>query len=89
MWGVMNTNGSNVVSIVNNEILARIAANERNEAIIGFRDWVNVPYSQKEEAKELGCRWCPAEKRWYASKYVSSKQVELILRESNKKKLKK
>lgn len=82
-----------VISIVNKEILARIDARKRKEEIATVdhdkRDWVNVSYEQKEEAKRLGCRWCPIEKRWYASSYVSSKQVELLLRESREKKLKK
>lgn len=82
-----------VISIVNKEILARIDARKRKEEISTVdhdkRDWVDVSYEQKEEAKRLGCRWCPIEKRWYASSYVSSKQVELLLRESREKKLKK
>lgn len=84
---------SKVVSIVNKEILARMDARKRMEDISSVsqdkRDWVNVSYEQKEEAKRLGCRWCPIEKRWYASSYISSKQVELLLRESCEKKLKK
>lgn len=79
-----------VVSIVNKEILARIEARKRREQLSSVnhdkRDWVDVSYAQKEEAKRLGCRWCPVEKRWYASAYVSSKQVELLLRESREKK---
>lgn len=82
-----------VISIVNKEILARIEARKRKEQISTVshdkRDWVDVSYEQKEEAKKLGCRWCPIEKRWYASSYVSSKQVELLLRENREKKSKK
>lgn len=29
------------------------------------RDWINVPYALKEEAKARGCRWDKQEKRWY------------------------
>ncbi len=81
-----------VISIVNKEVLARIDARKRKEELSSVnhdkRDWVEVSYAQKEEAKQLGCRWCPIEKRWYASSYVSSKQVEILLRESAEKKLK-
>ena len=31
------------------------------------RVWLDVPFSEKEEAKSHGARWDPAEKRWYAS----------------------
>lgn len=81
-----------VISIVNKEILARIEARKRKEQLSSVnhdkRDWVDVSYEQKEEAKRLGCRWCPIEKKWYASSYVSSKQVEVLLREFREKKLK-
>lgn len=81
-----------VISIVNKEILARIEARKRKEQLSSVnhdkRDWVDVSYEQKEEAKKLGCRWCPIEKKWYASSYVSSKQVEVLLREFREKKLK-
>ncbi|WP_433237720.1 DUF5710 domain-containing protein [Streptosporangium sp. CA-135522] len=30
------------------------------------RLWLDVPYSEKDEAKALGARWDPAAKRWYA-----------------------
>lgn len=29
--------------------------------------YINVPYSEKEEAKELGARWNPAKKSWYVT----------------------
>jgi hypothetical protein len=29
------------------------------------RIYLNVPYSQKALAKEMGCRWCPEEKKWF------------------------
>jgi len=29
------------------------------------RDWINVPYALKDEAKARGCRWDKQEKRWY------------------------
>lgn len=79
---------SNVISMVTPEILARIAKKDTWVMPKG-RDWVDVSYEQKEEAKRLGCRWCPDNKRWYASKFVNSKQVELLLRESREKKAKK
>jgi hypothetical protein len=27
--------------------------------------FLNVPYAEKDEARELGARWNPARKRWY------------------------
>ncbi|MFD2796442.1 DUF5710 domain-containing protein [Promicromonospora vindobonensis] len=30
------------------------------------RIWLDVPYSQKDEAKEAGARWSPGAKRWFA-----------------------
>ncbi|WP_263251283.1 DUF5710 domain-containing protein [Saccharopolyspora rosea] len=30
------------------------------------RIWLDVPFAEKDEAKSLGARWDPAEKRWYA-----------------------
>jgi hypothetical protein len=94
---MMGYQEAKVVSIVNKEILARIDARKRKEQINSIgkghreparRDWVNVSYEQKDEAKRLGCRWCPIEKRWYASLYVNSKQVEILLMESREKKIK-
>lgn len=33
--------------------------------IMDNRVYLNVPYDDKEEAKELGCRWDPDAKKWY------------------------
>ena len=30
------------------------------------REWLDVPFSEKDQAKALGARWDPAAKRWYA-----------------------
>lgn len=30
------------------------------------RIWLDVPFSEKDEAKEAGARWSPDEKRWFA-----------------------
>lgn len=30
------------------------------------RKWLDVPFEEKDEAKALGARWAPKEKRWYA-----------------------
>ncbi len=80
---------SNVISIVTPVILERVAKMKiAQKAIPKGKDWVEVSYAQKEEAKQLGCRWCPIEKKWYASSWVSSKQVEILLKESAEKKLK-
>jgi len=29
------------------------------------KTYLNVPYAQKDEAKALGARWDPANKKWY------------------------
>ena len=79
----------NVISIVTPVILERVAKMKiAQKAVSKGKDWVNVSYEQKDEAKRLGCRWCPIEKRWYASLYVNSKQVEILLMESREKKIK-
>lgn len=31
----------------------------------GTKTYLNVPYAQKDEAKALGARWDPANKKWY------------------------
>jgi hypothetical protein len=36
------------------------------ESVTGERIWLDVPYSEKDEAKSHGARWDPATKRWYA-----------------------
>lgn len=81
-----------VASIVTREGLARLEAVKRREQL-GLvnhdkRDWVNVSYEQKELAKRVGCKWCPVEKKWYASSYMSSKAVEAWLAEQADKMLK-
>ena len=30
-----------------------------------MKTWLTVPYEEKDEAKRLGARWSPIEKRWY------------------------
>lgn len=30
------------------------------------KNWLDVPFSEKDEAKALGARWDPSAKRWYA-----------------------
>jgi len=30
------------------------------------KNYLNVPYAEKEAAKALGARWDPAKKKWYA-----------------------
>lgn len=32
----------------------------------GARVWLEVPYAEKDQAKQLGARWDPTERRWYA-----------------------
>lgn len=82
---IINYQNDKVVSIVTREIKERIAARKRNEQLASInhdkRDWVNVSYEQKEDAKLMGCRWCPLEKRWYASPNMSSVFVERWLEE--------
>lgn len=33
--------------------------------------WLNVPFSEKDEAKKLGARWNPARKKWYVNNPAS------------------
>ncbi|MFK5948981.1 MAG: DUF5710 domain-containing protein [Methylococcales bacterium] len=35
--------------------------------MVNSRIYLNVPYSQKDEAKALGAKWDANKKRWYAS----------------------
>jgi len=74
-----------VISIVNRENLARIEAKTRLEQLDRVshdkRDWVDVPYEQKELAKQVGCRWDSTNKRWFASSYMPSRDVEKWLYE--------
>lgn len=81
----------NVISIVTPLILDRVAKMKaaQKAAKPTGRDWVNVTYEQKELAKRVGCRWCPEEKRWYASAYMSSKAVELWIKEQEDKEMRK
>ncbi|MFE7504665.1 DUF5710 domain-containing protein [Promicromonospora sp. NPDC057488] len=30
------------------------------------RIWLDVPFKEKDEVKELGARWAPDAKRWFA-----------------------
>ena len=32
--------------------------------------WLDVPFRQKDEAKELGARWDPTTKRWYCPRHT-------------------
>lgn len=36
------------------------------------RDWLDVPYAEKDKAKSLGARWDAREKRWYAPAGVTA-----------------
>lgn len=42
-----------------------------------MRIWLNVPFSEKDNAKRLGCRFSGAEKRWYID---NPENVELYMR---------
>ncbi|GIG66514.1 DUF5710 domain-containing protein [Phytomonospora endophytica] len=35
------------------------------------REWLDVPYAEKDQAKAVGARWDPREKRWYAPDVVT------------------
>lgn len=37
-----------------------------NEIPIQVKVYLNIPYKDKEYAKELGCKWDPEEKKWYS-----------------------
>lgn len=79
-----------VASIVTKDGLARLDAVKRKQQISRVshdkKDWVNVSYENKDLAKIVGCKWCPVEKRWYATSVMSSKAVELWISEQVEKK---
>lgn len=37
----------------------------RHEVAMNLRVYFTVPFADKDEAKELGCRWDPDERKWY------------------------
>lgn len=37
----------------------------RNEVLMNVRVYLEIPFEDKEDAKELGCRWDPDRKKWY------------------------
>lgn len=39
---------------------------QSRKGIIVAKSWLDVPYSEKDDAKALGARWDPGVKRWYA-----------------------
>lgn len=43
-----------------------IETTRRHGGALMDRIWLDVPYSEKDEAKEAGARWSPDEKRWFA-----------------------
>jgi putative DNA primase/helicase len=45
-------------------------------AIESERQYINVPFKEKGEAKDLGARWDRAEKSWYVPAGVDAKQFE-------------
>lgn len=85
-----NYQGAKVVSIVTRESLARIESVKRKQQLGKVnhdkKDWVNVSYENRDYAKRVGCRWCPIEKKWYASAGMSSKAVEFWINEQTGKK---
>jgi hypothetical protein len=44
------------------------------------RIYLNVPFTEKNEAKEMGCRWDPDRKKWYCG---SINIVECVSRWGN------
>ena len=40
--------------------------------------YINVSYDDKDEAKELGCKWDPNKKSWYYTENNSSKNINII-----------
>ena len=47
--------------------------------------YLNVPYSEKEEAKRLGAKWDPRVKKWYTDAYPKDyvKFAKWILRDTD------
>lgn len=58
-----------------------------------MRLFLNVPYSEKDEAKALGAKWNPKEKKWYInvpqeeyvkfSKWILRKSEDVIIATEN------
>lgn len=44
-----------------------IGSPQENKLVISpsLKTYLNVPFSQKDEAKNLGARWDPEKKKWY------------------------
>jgi hypothetical protein len=42
--------------------------------------FLNVPYAEKDQARELGARWNPARKRWYVPPGVALEPFERWLK---------
>ena len=52
---------------------------KRNEVIQNFEDsflFLNVPYSEKDEVRDLGAKWNIAKKSWYISKDMDLHKFE-------------
>lgn len=54
--------------------------NNYREPQMNIRVYLNVPYNDKDRAKELGCRWDSDMKKWYCidSDYGKSKITECV-----------
>lgn len=55
------------------------------EIPLNARVYLHVPYSEKDDAKKLGCRWDPDRKKWYCidSDYGKSNVTLCINRWNN------
>ena len=40
------------------------------EPQMNVRIYLSVPFNDKNKAKDLGCRWDPDRKKWYAKKQM-------------------
>lgn len=48
---------------------------------MNFRIYLNVPFCDKDYARELGCKWDPDAKKWYCidSKYWKSNVANCVI----------
>jgi len=56
-----------------------------NEPQMNVRVYLYIPFSDKEYAKELGCRWDPNMKKWYSIDSDKGKcNISLCIQKWNK-----
>ena len=77
-----HTNNKDELSLGNSEA-DRLAGESINVFNKSFKkeikkNYLNVPFSQKEKAKELGAKWDRNNKKWYYLDNIENNKIELI-----------